>query len=172
MEAFFEQRNEYDLANSVLQCLTSFERWNLHSRDRNFLGWVAWVDTLASSALGNTECSKTSDCQRVSFLKFLCNKVCDCLKSVTSCTLCNTSSICNVCNKFLLGHKKRGKKVKNNLVPSLRWSVACTSHCGFRNGLPKPKKLMLGFIKPKNTNTNDDHNEGKIRGISSMWRGN
>lgn len=104
-----------DLADSVLECLACLEGWNLHSWDRNFLAWVAWVDAHASSALGNAECSEARDRHVVSFLKFLRDHTGHRFESGASCALRDARCVGNVSDEVLLGHRREENGVKRRV---------------------------------------------------------
>ncbi len=105
-----------ELANCVLQSLSSFEGWNLHSRDADLLRWVAWVHTHASCTLGNAERSEARDRYTVTLLELLRNGGDEGLECIGGSALGDAGRIRNRIDQILLRHRQGGKEVNRPIV--------------------------------------------------------
>lgn len=97
------------LSHTVLESLSSLERWKFHRWDLNLLIWVSWVDACSSGTFRNSECTKSSDGDILSLSKALGDRAEDGIEYILSSFLGNAGSVCCRGNKILLGHTEELK---------------------------------------------------------------
>jgi len=94
---------ERDLVDSVFQCFTGFEAWNLGSSDADRVTSL-WVAASASSTLFNSKSTETNQYYRITSLQSASNGFNYCVQRAASNSFWDISRCSNGIDQFRLVH--------------------------------------------------------------------